>query len=181
MVIPRRRRKVSTVTTHPVPYPKFIELFPGSARLTLSRPFSHNHIMSRLAYYPTPANRRLGAFTLDACPPLYSTLSHSFMISQTAKRWSGSLGLWGVGAGTALVFVRAPQTTCCTLFLLNVFSLAPLRDTKDKKHPASQDTCRASLASPHVRFLDYMPFHSSANTTRTKPLLQTSRSNCCFL
>jgi hypothetical protein len=32
---------------------------------TTTRP----HTMSRLAYYPTPATRRLGNFTLDACPP----------------------------------------------------------------------------------------------------------------
>ena len=32
-------------------------------------------------------------------------------VSQTAKRWTGSLGVWGVGAGTALLFVRGP-TDC---------------------------------------------------------------------
>jgi len=31
-------------------------------------PLQH-HTMSRLAYYPTPTTRRLGNFTLDACPP----------------------------------------------------------------------------------------------------------------
>ena len=72
------------------------------------------------------------------------------MISQTAKRWSGSLGLWGVGAGTALVFVRSPAASCCTLFLLNGFSLASLCDAEGEKHPASQDTCGASLASPYI-------------------------------
>ncbi|THH20391.1 hypothetical protein EW146_g980 [Bondarzewia mesenterica] len=40
--------------------------------------------MARLAYYPTPATQRLGTFTFG-----------------TAKRWAGSLGFWGVGAGTA--------------------------------------------------------------------------------
>ncbi|KAI0053840.1 hypothetical protein FA95DRAFT_1551604 [Auriscalpium vulgare] len=42
--------------------------------------------MARLAFYPTPSNRRLGAFTLTA-----------------AKQWTPSLGLWGVAAGTAAV------------------------------------------------------------------------------
>jgi hypothetical protein len=86
---------------------------PASAGLESHGPFSltttRPHTMSRLAYYPTPPTRRLGSFTLDACPPTSPTLSHSFMIPQTAKRWSGSLGFWGVGAGTALVFVQAPQ------------------------------------------------------------------------
>ncbi|KAH9961205.1 hypothetical protein BGW80DRAFT_1181758 [Lactifluus volemus] len=48
--------------------------------------------MSRLAYYPTPATRRLGSLTFH-----------------TAKRWSGSLAVWGAGAGTALIFVRSPR------------------------------------------------------------------------
>ncbi|KAI0063469.1 hypothetical protein BV25DRAFT_1915368 [Artomyces pyxidatus] len=42
--------------------------------------------MARLAYHPTPATRRLGSFTLTS-----------------AKRWAGSLGVWGVGVGTAAV------------------------------------------------------------------------------
>jgi len=44
--------------------------------------------MARLAYYPTPANRRLGPITLN-----------------TTKRWAGSLGVWGVGIGTAALFL----------------------------------------------------------------------------
>ncbi|KAI0306789.1 hypothetical protein B0F90DRAFT_819582 [Multifurca ochricompacta] len=44
--------------------------------------------MTRLAYYPTPSTRRLGNFTLD-----------------TAKRWSTSLGFWGFGVSTALLFL----------------------------------------------------------------------------
>jgi hypothetical protein len=48
---------------------------PESHGLCLSHDFVHHqhttrpHTMSRLAYYPTPATRRLGNFTLDACSP----------------------------------------------------------------------------------------------------------------
>ncbi|KAF8275262.1 ubiquinol-cytochrome-c reductase complex subunit-domain-containing protein [Lactarius quietus] len=59
--------------------------------------------MSRLAYYPTPANRRLGIFPLD-----------------TAKRWSGSAGVWGVGVGTALLFLLSVTPKVKNTFLLKV-------------------------------------------------------------
>ncbi|ETW85730.1 hypothetical protein HETIRDRAFT_448752 [Heterobasidion irregulare TC 32-1] len=44
--------------------------------------------MARLAFHPTPATQRLGTFTLSS-----------------AKRWAGSLGFWGVGAGTAALLL----------------------------------------------------------------------------
>jgi len=59
--------------------------------------------MSRLAYYPTPATRRLGSFTIDS-----------------AKRWSGSLGFWGVGAGTALVFLLSVTPKVKNTLLLKI-------------------------------------------------------------
>jgi len=73
--------------------------------------------MSRLAYYPTPANRRLGNFTLD-----------------TAKRWSVSLGVWGVGAGTALLFLLSVTPKVKNTFLLKV---PVLSNYFEDKTPAS--------------------------------------------
>jgi hypothetical protein len=54
-------------------------------------------------------------------------------------------------------FRTVTPATCCTLFLLNVFSLASLCDAEGEKHPASQDTCGASLASPHIRLPTVRP------------------------
>ncbi|KAF8479182.1 ubiquinol-cytochrome-c reductase complex subunit-domain-containing protein [Russula ochroleuca] len=82
--------------------------------------------MSRLAYYPTPATRRLGSFTLDACPPTSPR--------GTAKRWSGSLGLWGVGAGTALVFLLSVTPKVKNTLLLKI---PVLSDYYEDKTPAS--------------------------------------------
>ncbi|KAH9997488.1 ubiquinol-cytochrome-c reductase complex subunit-domain-containing protein [Russula vinacea] len=82
--------------------------------------------MSRLAYYPTPATRRLGSFTLDACPPISPHC--------TAKRWSGSLGLWGVGAGTALVFLLSVTPKVKNTLLLKI---PVLSDYYEDKTPAS--------------------------------------------
>jgi hypothetical protein len=51
--------------------------------------------MSRLAYHPTPATRRLGAFTLDACiPPLLHLvpLIHHFTDRKAMVRQSRRLG-----------------------------------------------------------------------------------------
>ncbi|KAN0128459.1 Cytochrome b-c1 complex subunit 10 [Lactarius tabidus] len=59
--------------------------------------------MSRLAYYPTPANRRLGNFTIG-----------------TAKRWSGSLTVWGAGVGTALLFLLSVTPKVKNTLLLKV-------------------------------------------------------------
>jgi len=73
--------------------------------------------MSRLAYYPTPVTRRLGSFTLD-----------------TAKRWSGSLGVWGVGAGTALVFFLSVTPKVKNTLLLNI---PVLSNYYEDKTPAS--------------------------------------------
>lgn len=73
--------------------------------------------MSRLAYYPTPATRRLGNFTLD-----------------TAKRWSGSLGLWGVGATTAIVFLLSVTPKVKNTLLLKI---PVLSDYYEDKTPAS--------------------------------------------
>ncbi|KAI0282209.1 cytochrome b-c1 complex subunit 10 [Russula aff. rugulosa BPL654] len=42
------------------------------------------------------------------------------MILQTAKRWSGSLGLWGVGAGTALVFLLSVTPKVKNTLLLKI-------------------------------------------------------------
>jgi len=69
--------------------------------------------MSRLAYYPTPATRRLGSFTLD-----------------TAKRWTGSLGVWGVGVGTALVFVLSVTPKVKNTLLLNIPMLSSYYEDK---------------------------------------------------
>ncbi|KAH9981531.1 cytochrome b-c1 complex subunit 10 [Lactifluus volemus] len=59
--------------------------------------------MSRLAYYPTPATRRLGSLTFH-----------------TAKRWSGSLAVWGAGAGTALIFLLSVTPKVKNTLLLKV-------------------------------------------------------------
>ncbi|KAA1474869.1 hypothetical protein DENSPDRAFT_841527 [Dentipellis sp. KUC8613] len=59
--------------------------------------------MARLAFQPTPATRRLGLFTLD-----------------TAKRWSPSLGIWGAGVGTALVFILSVTPIVKTNVLVKV-------------------------------------------------------------
>jgi hypothetical protein len=129
--------------------------------------------MSRLAYYPTPATRRLGTLTLDARPSTCPHFATPFTISQTAKRWSGSLGVWGIGTATALVFVR--------LFshLLSHTALSERRpgsfcDAQGEKHVSPQNTHGASLAfltSDSSR--PYAP-HSSVTTTRTRPLPRTS-------
>jgi hypothetical protein len=47
-------------------------------------------------------------------------------------------------------FRTVTAATCYTLFLLNWLSLASLCDAEGEKHPASQDTCGASLASLHT-------------------------------
>ncbi|KAF8503788.1 hypothetical protein F5888DRAFT_1665055 [Russula emetica] len=74
--------------------------------------------MSRLAYYPTPATRRLGNFTLDAC----------------------SLGLWGVGAGTALVFLLSvtPKVKNTLLLKIPVVRLLPLHTYVSRLYAPSQ-------------------------------------------
>ncbi|KAI9458022.1 cytochrome b-c1 complex subunit 10 [Russula earlei] len=69
--------------------------------------------MSRLAYYPIPATSRLGSFTLS-----------------TAKRWSGSLGIWGVGAGTALVFFLSVTPKVKNTLLLKIPVLSSYYDDK---------------------------------------------------
>ncbi|KAH9079168.1 ubiquinol-cytochrome-c reductase complex subunit-domain-containing protein [Lactarius deliciosus] len=81
--------------------------------------------MSRLAYYPTPANRRLGNFTLDV---------RLFFVVVPAKRWSGSLGVWGVGAGTALLFLLSVTPKVKNTFLLKV---PVLSNYFEDKTPAS--------------------------------------------
>ena len=48
-------------------------------------------------------------------------------------------------------FCTITAATCYTPFLLNEFSLAPLCNAEGEEHFASQDTCGASLASPHMR------------------------------
>ncbi|KAI0313078.1 cytochrome b-c1 complex subunit 10 [Amylostereum chailletii] len=59
--------------------------------------------MARLAFYPTPATRRVGTFTLDG-----------------AKRWAGSLGIWGVGVGTAAVFFLSVTPKVKNTLLLKI-------------------------------------------------------------
>jgi len=77
--------------------------------------------MSRLAYYPIPATHRLGSFTLNARPSTSPRCLTPLITPQTAKRWSGTLGIWGVGAGTALVFVRARQFSLYTALAERTF------------------------------------------------------------
>ncbi|KAH9966411.1 ubiquinol-cytochrome-c reductase complex subunit-domain-containing protein [Russula dissimulans] len=76
--------------------------------------------MSRLAYYPIPATHRLGSFTLNARPSTFPCSPTPLITPQTAKRWSGTLGIWGVGAGTALVFLLSVTPKVKNTVLLKV-------------------------------------------------------------
>jgi hypothetical protein len=136
------------------------------------------HTMSRLAYYPIPATHRLGSFTLNARPSTFPCSPTPLITPQTAKRWSGTLGIWGVGAGTALVFVRARQFLLYSALAQRTFLiLVAFCDTKGEKHRASQG---ASGASPSLAFSmreaspDCIPRHSSATTTKTTLRLRTN-------
>jgi len=73
--------------------------------------------MSRIVYHPIPATHRLGSFTLN-----------------TAKRWSGTLGIWGVGAGTALVFLLSVTPKVKNTVLLKIPLLS---NYYEDKTPAS--------------------------------------------
>lgn len=98
-------------------------------------------------------------------------------LSQTAKRWSGSLGVWGVGAGTALLFVRGPTVRVAPSELF--WALAPLRHSKGEKHLPSQGTSGWSHTVLHVVYSRQpsIPFSSSsATTSRIRPPLPTSPS-----
>jgi hypothetical protein len=126
------------------------------SQLTTRPQLDLDFAMSRLAYYPTPATRRLGTFTLDARPSTYPHFFHPFTFSQTAKRWTGSLGVWGVGVGTALVFVRpSPQLLLHTV-LSDRRGIGSFCDAKSEKHVAPQHTCGTSLAFPNVQFLSIL-------------------------
>ncbi len=90
-------------------------------------------------------------------PPLLHTVSliHDFADREAMVRQSRPLG----GRSWHRPCFRAVTTaTCRTLFLLNGFSLASFCDAKGEKHPASQDTCGASLAPPRIRLLTVCPF-----------------------
>jgi len=74
-----------------------------------------HHVPSRLL--SDSCNPQAGNLHPPCTSFYFSALCSPFMISQTAKRWSGSLGVWGIGAGTALVFVRPfPQSLLQTVF-----------------------------------------------------------------
>ncbi|EIM90197.1 uncharacterized protein STEHIDRAFT_145327 [Stereum hirsutum FP-91666 SS1] len=59
--------------------------------------------MSRIVFTPTPSTQRIGAFTLG-----------------TAKRWTSSLGVWGVGLGTAAVFFLSTTPKVKNTFLVKI-------------------------------------------------------------
>ena len=94
---------------------------PSPARLTTSphpQPddnLTTHHVPSRLL--SDSCNPQAGNLHPPCTSFYFSALCYPFMISQTAKRWSGSLGVWGIGAGTALVFVRPfPQSLLRSVF-----------------------------------------------------------------
>ena len=136
--------------------------------------------MSRLAYYPTPATRRLGSFTLDACPPTFRNVSftHDFTDCKAMVRQPRPLGgrSWHRPC-----FRTGIAATCCTPFLLNGFSLASLRDAEGEKHPASQDTCGVSLAT--LQFLPPIVYPSTAQRLlrRQDPSLGQAILDAAFL
>lgn len=87
-----------------------------------------HHVPSRLL--SDSRNPQTGKLHPRCTPFYFSTQCHLFTTPQTAKRWSGSLGVWGVGAGTALVFVRpSPQFSYAALseppFCCQLLSVTP--------------------------------------------------------
>jgi len=82
------------------------------------------------------------------------SLIHDFLDREAMVRQSRPLGgrSWHRPG-----FRTVTAATCCTLFLLNGLSLASLCDAEGEKHPASQDTCGASLASAHIHLPTIRP------------------------
>ena len=89
-------------------------------------------------------------------PPLLHAVSliHVFADREAMVRQSRLLGgrSWHCPCFRTLI-----EPNCCTLFLLNGFSLASLCDAQGEKDPTAQDTCGASLAPTHIRLQLYAP------------------------
>ena len=90
-------------------------------------------------------------------PPLLHAVSliHDYADREAMVRQSRPLGS---RSWHRSYFCTVTATACYTPFLLNGFSLATLCNAEGEEHPASQDTCGASLASPHMRLPTVRPF-----------------------
>ena len=89
-------------------------------------------------------------------PPLLHVLPliHDFADREAMVRQSRPLGS---RSWHRPCFRTLAAATFCTLSLLSGVSLASLCHAKGEKHPASQDTCGAFLASPRIRLPTVRP------------------------
>ena len=114
----QERKDVDVVSDFPKLLTDILRLPDSAGRGSHDRPFisrsqtqpqpgdnlTSHHVPSRLL--SDSRNPQTGKLHPRCTPFYFSVRCHLFTTPQTAKRWSGSLGVWGVGAGTALVFVR---------------------------------------------------------------------------
>lgn len=64
--------------------------------------------MSRVSFHTVPAYKATTDVRLSALIVSYNTDSKS----QFGRRWGMSLGLWGAGAGVAVLYVGSPICPC---------------------------------------------------------------------